>query len=671
MKAKKRSLVVLITINIALFVTLVGISIGGISIYESNSAMVQSTEISLSTSTEDGADKIGIIIDNRIKILEELANRSHVTSMVFEYQKTSLKNDIERHGYLDMAIVDLNGKATYILDEKVADLSDRSYIQKALAGEGNVSDVLISRVTNSAVLMYAVPIKSGNRIVGALIARRDGNALFDIIDDMGYGVEGYAYIINDKGVVVAHPNRDYVLNQFDPIKESESDAKLKPLAENFRKILEEKSGIGEYEFNQKSLYNAYNPILGTNWILVSTADKREMFEGVTNLIKALLVVVGVIILISIVISYFIGKSIARPIMTLTSLVNRQADLDFREIEETEIKPLLKRKDEIAVMASSLKGMGDNVRKLLVSVSSTSEHVSATSEELTATSQQSADASEEVAKTVDDIARGATDQAENTMAASQTLNQLTEEIEQNRISADKLRLSSDAIAELVTSGIKTIDVLLDKTNANRDATQVAHDSIVKTNMSSSKIGEASQLINNISDQTNLLALNASIEAARAGEHGRGFAVVADEIRKLAEQSRETTQIIDEMVVKLVADATNAVNAMKLVEAEFKAQEESVKDTKDTFDAISSAVRTSEENVANMTVIADRIEQKKSEVLQNIETLSAVAEENAAATEEASANIEEQTASAIQIADASEDLSHMAENLQQLIKQFTIS
>ena len=671
MKEKKKSLVVLITINIAVFVTLVGIGIGSISIYESNDAMVKSTESSLSTSTEDGADKIGIIVNNRIKVLEELANRSHVTSMVFEYQKTSLKNDIEHQGYLDMAIVDLNGQASYILGENVADLSDRSYVQKALAGEGNVSDVLISRVTNSAVLMYAVPIKSGNRIVGALIARRDGNALFDIIDEMGYGQKGYAYIINDKGIVVAHPNRDFVLNQFDPITESEGDKTLVNLADNFRKVLEEKSGVGEYTFNNKVLYNAYMPIEGTNWILVSAADKEELFQSVTTLVKILLAVVGVIILISIVISYYIGKSIARPIVTLTSLVNRQADLDFREIEETEIKPLLKRKDEISEMASSLKVMGDNVRKLLISVSSTSEQVSATSEELTATSQQSADASEEVAKTVDDIARGATDQAESTMSASQTLNQLTEEIEQNRTSADKLRLSSDAIGELVTSGIKTIDILLDKTNANRDATQVAHDSIVKTNMSSSKIGEASQLINNISDQTNLLALNASIEAARAGEHGRGFAVVADEIRKLAEQSRETTQIIDEMVVKLVADATHAVNAMKLVEAEFKAQEESVKDTKSTFDAISNAVKTSEENVANMTAIADRIEQKKSEVLQNIETLSAVAEENAAATEEASANIEEQTASAIQIADASEDLSHMAESLQQLIQQFTIS
>ena len=642
-------------------------TLGIISLLRSKDALTQEVEKSIGSLAFQTAQLIETRIEVQKRTLELLAGRDDIKGMEWDIQKKVLQKELDKTNFLDMAVVQPDGTA-YYSGGTISQLGDRDYIKKAFSGESNLSDVIISRVTNELVLMYAVPIEREGKVVGVLIGRRDGNALSGITDDAGLGEKGYAYMINDKGTVVAHPDRERVLGQFNPIEESKDDKSQTSVADLFRTMLKVKTGVDSYKFNGNSYYAGYSPVAGTGWIIVITADKSEVLSALPALQNNILIAMLITLIISQAVIYVIGHTITKSIIKIVSCSKIIAGLD---ISNDMPEDILKQKDEIGVLANSLQSVTSGLREILTDISLSSEQVASTSEELTATAEQSASAADEISHTIGDVSKGAYEQAENTTEGSSKAITLGEAIEKNQEYLKSLNNISNIIAQSVREGLTVIKELSEITEESNLATHEIYNVIMQTEASSGRIGQASSLIEEIAGQTRLLALNATIEAARAGEAGKGFAVVASEINKMASMSSSATSEIDGIVNELQKNAHLAVETMKRVSAITKQQSDSVISSRRKYEAIAEAVNASDRTVAELNHSGVAMDTMKHEILDTLQNLSSIAQENSAATEEAAASIEVQSASIEDIAKASENLSELAMNLRQIVMRFKLT
>lgn len=484
------------------------------------------------------------------------------------------------------------------------------------------------------------------------------------------GMDGsYAYIVDRDGTMCYHPSAERIGSQVENEAVNAAIVKIKQ-----GNIPQEAVSI-KYEYKGAQKYAAYSVTEDGTYIFVITADENAALKSSEGNMKSSdeIVLISIfwgciVMVICMIIVFFICDIIVKPLKHIAEIAKTFAGLDFREDQSQ--KKLSVKKDEIGAISRAVDTLRGHLSGVIGRIEGHSATVMETSHMLNEDTDLIFGTVKQVEQAVQEMARSSTAQAEETQRAMESIVLMGSMIEENSLEMDELHKMAEGMYTSSEVAANTLNTMDEVNRKAQKAIDLIYEQTNTTNESAVKIKEATALITSIAKQTNLLSLNASIEAARAGEQGRGFAVVAGQIQKLAEESNESANQIEEIIAHLIEDSEKAVQTMDEVKEVMADQNENVGLTRDRFAEMHSGV---EKTIEGIRIIAEKMEQiddTRTGVVDIVQNLSSLSEENAAGTQEVSASVTEVGEHMSRIAKNSGELRQIADGMQTEMEVFTI-
>lgn len=279
MHVKKDKIMIAITA-----VMMILLAIGFFFVSGVRGILTTSTQTSLQKISEQGANAVQTVLLSNLDSLEALSEQSALIDQTDNAAKIKiLETEASRKNFLRVAYADKFGNAVTSSGQTVS-VMDRAYFQKALLGQPNVSSVLTDIIDQkNKIIVYAVPVKRNQKVIGTLLAVISANDRFNIIDNVAAGSENSMYIFSNSGKVIAKGlHQENIEDFFSYISQGSSKQDVAEAQQNFNQKL---SGKGAYMVNQVDKLVGYSYIKGTDgWMFTVVAEKDKIMAQANQIL---------------------------------------------------------------------------------------------------------------------------------------------------------------------------------------------------------------------------------------------------------------------------------------------------------------------------------------------------------------------------------------------------
>ncbi|WP_082063192.1 methyl-accepting chemotaxis protein [Paenibacillus sp. IHBB 10380] len=632
--------------------------------YTVSTKLIEKQNDSYVSLVQSKANTMDMFLRERMSEIQLLATTSDIRSDDNEQKMKyiqSLKKTTDKYDGSTFIGADGLVKADTFEKSVGIDLGSRPFFKNGLEGKVTYTDVILAKTTGQRSIIMAAPVIGiGDRVKGVLtgLVNFEGftsDILKDLYIDNGVG---YPIVVDNQGKIQLHPNKEL-------IGKTAEEAKLTNGLANI--LAGDKAKSTSYVYNEagKNYSVAYAPVPTTGYSLYLHIPEDSITAAVSSIKTNVTIIVLLVSLAVIFIAIFIAQQITRPIVAVANAAERVSKGDLSQ-EALQVKT----HDEVGKLTGAVNTMITTLRGFIQQVNRTAQDVATSAEELSANAEHTSKATEHIAMAIQDVADGTEKQLKNVEESVHSIREVAEGVQQIATNAQSVANSALTASESADIGNQAIQVVMNQMQSIHVTVNSINETIKRLGQRSAAIDNIVKVMSDIAGQTNLLALNAAIEAARAGEHGRGFAVVAGEVRKLSEQSGESTKQITELIVAIQSETTVAIESMEQGTREVAVGIDVVNQAGASFNEIMQSVLQVTTQIQEVTAYSMQMNKSTDYAVEQVNFITNVAEKSAEGTQDVSAATEEQLAAMEQVSSSAQSLAKMAEDLQMYLRQFKV-